>query len=527
MTTTGTERLISADDHVDLSHDRVKAHLASKFHDDYDAGIAEFAGSMKSTASIVANQRWREQEGLEPDPTVSMGEQPEARGERAGPVTPMPRARLADMDADGVEVSSSYCEVSSFRYLYLIKNGWKESTRAFNGALAEFALRRPEAPGRLVPDPDPRHRRRGRRGAMGGVGGLQVAAASGVPRRARPARLLGRSGTTPLWAAIQETELPICCHIGMNTQLDDLARRDPTPQKGIFVPMVPLSAAEALGMWVMGGVFERFPRLKVVFVEPGLGWVSWWLYIVDDMNSRQGYDFPAITELPSHYFRRNVFLTFIDEPDAIQHAHDRLGHREHHVVVGLPAPGVELAELACDSSRRCSTAFPTTSASSSSAATPPASGTSERAAAGVDGDGSGLGVDLREDLADDLRRLVRGQLLAALGFGHLVGERLDRRVAADEHVTQRFGARGGVVERLDRLGHVLGVLGDGVDDRHRLLATRRGRHRVATRRDPAGGPTWRALRCSHPRPGATSSSWDPTPPLPRHRCRRRARDDRP
>ena len=33
----------------------------------------------------------------------------------------------------------------------------------------------------------------------------------------------------------------------------------------------------------------------------------------------------AITELPSHYCRQNVFLTFVDEPDAVRHAHDRLG----------------------------------------------------------------------------------------------------------------------------------------------------------------------------------------------------------
>ena len=72
MTTTTEERLISADDHVDLTHDRVKAHLAPKFHDAYDAGIANYRATMTSTASIVANQRWREQEGLEPDPTVSM-----------------------------------------------------------------------------------------------------------------------------------------------------------------------------------------------------------------------------------------------------------------------------------------------------------------------------------------------------------------------------------------------------------------------------------------------------------------------
>ena len=39
---------------------------------------------MKSTASIEANQRWREQEGLQPDPTVSIGEESKARRESAG-----------------------------------------------------------------------------------------------------------------------------------------------------------------------------------------------------------------------------------------------------------------------------------------------------------------------------------------------------------------------------------------------------------------------------------------------------------
>ena len=99
--------------------------------------------------------------------------------------------------------------------------------------------------------------------------------------------------------------------------LDDLVARDPTPGSAVMVPMAALSTGEALGMWIMGGVFERFPGLKVVFVEPGLGWIAWWLFITDDMVTRQGYDLPAITELPSFYFHRNVFVTFIDETDAI------------------------------------------------------------------------------------------------------------------------------------------------------------------------------------------------------------------
>jgi predicted TIM-barrel fold metal-dependent hydrolase len=129
----------------------------------------------------------------------------------------------------------------------------------------------------------------------------------------------------PLWRAISETGLPVCFHIGLNTQLEGLAERDPTPQKGIFVPMVALSTAEPLGMWVLTGVLERFPELKIVFVEPGVGWVAWWLYIVDDLAARQGYEFPGLQKAPSEYFRQNINVTFIDEPDVVKYAHDIIG----------------------------------------------------------------------------------------------------------------------------------------------------------------------------------------------------------
>ena len=39
MATMTGERLISADDHVDLTHDAVEANLASKYHDAYDTAL--------------------------------------------------------------------------------------------------------------------------------------------------------------------------------------------------------------------------------------------------------------------------------------------------------------------------------------------------------------------------------------------------------------------------------------------------------------------------------------------------------
>ena len=262
MATVTHERLISADDHVDLAHDSVKAHLASKYHDAYDAALREFAAIHDEPAlrrgepalARAATSRRAVVTGRD-----GHGPRPHRLRRRRSPDA---KARLADMDRDGVDASVTYCEVSAFRYLYLVRDGRKESTRAFNTALAEFAAEDPTPADRLVPDPDPRRRRR----RSPRCSGRRRAAASRCSFRcSRPSSVSPTTGTRATSRCSPRSRRrgsPICCHIGMNTMLDDLAQRDPTPQKGIFVPMVPLSAAESLGMWIMGGVFEKFPRTQ-------------------------------------------------------------------------------------------------------------------------------------------------------------------------------------------------------------------------------------------------------------------------
>ena len=305
-----TERLISADSHVSVSQDQVKAHLASRYHESYDRAQQAFAERMmQAMGAGRAN-------------SAAMTQNPHAAftraGYREGP------ERLKDMDTDGVDAEVVYSEVSAFRYIGDMKEGAAEATRAFNDVLVEYASADPK---RLVVSYQiPIH------DIDSAVAEVQRVASLGAkslqlplfPSELKlPEYFEGRYH--PLWAAIEETGLPICCHIGLNTNLDDLARRDPTPMKGVMVPMTALSTAEAFGMWILGGVFERFPNLKVVFVEPGLGWVAWYLFIIDDMVKRQGYSFPDIKELPSTYFHRNMWLTYIDEPDAIQLLRHRLG----------------------------------------------------------------------------------------------------------------------------------------------------------------------------------------------------------
>jgi predicted TIM-barrel fold metal-dependent hydrolase len=303
-------RLISSDSHVTVSHDDVKAKLPASLHAEYDDAVAAFAATMRRDSG-QANQ-------------AMMREYDHPAWNRPGKGDP--NERLHDMDTDGVEAEVLYCEVSAYRYLYLLKNGWRDATRAFNDTLHDFSSVDPK---RLVVSYQiPIH---DIDAAIAEVRRVVELGAKSLQLPVYPNELglpeFFDERYDPLWATIQETDLPICCHIGLNTNLDDLARRDPTPQRGVMVPMVALSTAEAFGMWMLSGVLERFPRLKLVFVEPGVGWVAWYLFIIDDMATRQKYDFPAIKELPSFYFHRNISLTYIDEPDAVQLLRHRIGVR--------------------------------------------------------------------------------------------------------------------------------------------------------------------------------------------------------
>lgn len=296
----GNERIISADSHVRITHEAVKQHLPAAMHDSYDAAVGRIGGGGVATRP-----------GMNVMPDWIKG----TRNGIGREGNHDPKARLADMDLDGVDVEVLYCEFSAFRYLYLIDGGWKEATRAFNDTLFAFQA---EDPSRLISSFQiPLH-------------DLDIA----IDEVHRVAAEGGRSLQLPvhpvelglpdyhdrsydrLWAAIQEVDLPACLHIGL-APITVYEEPEPAHAQGVIQPLAAMWTSVQYGNFILSGVFERFPRLRIVFVEPGVGWVPWWLNAVDRKVRDIGYSFPDITELPSFYFHRNVFLTFIDEPFAV------------------------------------------------------------------------------------------------------------------------------------------------------------------------------------------------------------------
>ena len=80
------------------------------------------------------------------------------------------------------------------------------------------------------------------------------------------------------------------------------------------------SRCDLVGTFVLGGVFERHPRLRLVCVEADAGWVPHFMYRMDHAYERHRYWLPAgaLTKMPSEYFREHVYTTFQDDWVAFQ-----------------------------------------------------------------------------------------------------------------------------------------------------------------------------------------------------------------
>jgi predicted TIM-barrel fold metal-dependent hydrolase len=295
------------DSHYRVTVDILKEALPARLHDAVDQ-----ANRLVEAPKLAAMQR-------RGTPPLGLGSYLHEAARHPGYSDP--KARLAAMDLDGVDVEILFSDLSAFRIFGKMLDGWKETARAFADISSAFAA---EDPNRLLVAYQLPLRE------------IDVAVselerlvtdhgARTVHLPTKPSSLglpdYHHERYDPLWARLQELDMPVCLHLGVEDEYWEIASRDPTPQLGVFTSQPALRLSEQLGMLLLSGLFERFPGLKFVLVEPGMGWVPFYLDGLDRMLTH-GYEFPGLTKKPSDYFHSNIFLTFMDEQRGVNMRHD-------------------------------------------------------------------------------------------------------------------------------------------------------------------------------------------------------------
>ena len=157
--------------------------------------------------------------------------------------------------------------------------------------------------------------------------------------------LLGDHHWDPLWNVATDTGLPISFHIGSGDFTDGF-----TPERlKVDGPEVTyartsttlfLSNGLQMADLLVSGVLPRFPELKFVSVESGIGWVPFCLESVDyhflaaDVPSAR----PEFTMLPSEYFRRQVYACYWFEKIAPRKLIDDIGEDNILFETDFPHP---------------------------------------------------------------------------------------------------------------------------------------------------------------------------------------------
>jgi uncharacterized protein len=82
----------------------------------------------------------------------------------------------------------------------------------------------------------------------------------------------------------------------------------------------PVDMMNSMTFLLGGGVCERYPELKVVFLEANGGWVVPWLERLDHHYEVFTWDVPWLKMKPSEYFRRQCWISFDTDESTLAHA---------------------------------------------------------------------------------------------------------------------------------------------------------------------------------------------------------------
>ncbi len=113
----------------------------------------------------------------------------------------------------------------------------------------------------------------------------------------------------PLWDALEDMDLAVHFHLGTLPLTRGLRR-----ELMVFISVNKSMMSEPIASFIFSGALQRHPKLKIVSVESGIGWMAFLVRWMDATFHKHRYHLESpLGEPPSFYFHRQVFGTFIDD----------------------------------------------------------------------------------------------------------------------------------------------------------------------------------------------------------------------
>lgn len=155
----------------------------------------------------------------------------------------------------------------------------------------------------------------------------------------------------PIYAACAELDLPVVLHVGGDAAPDALTTTAPAGNPSTFTEyaaMLPAPVMTHLVSFILHGVFERFPGLRLLVVGAGAAWLPALFWRLDGNWRGLRREVPWVRRHPSEYFLESVRVTpwpldLAEDPDRYGRALGAFGPAQDFLLYasGYPERGYD------------------------------------------------------------------------------------------------------------------------------------------------------------------------------------------
>ena len=320
--------VIDADGHVNEGDVDLSSRLPEKWRSQAPIRIKDNQGYPRI---LLEGRIWSASQG--PGPGVTGPFTEKARKSRPGMIDPI--ERLKDMDLEGIDVAVIFGTQIALTVNGLMNGEFAAALcHAVNEWLQEYCSADPtrlRAVG-LIPCQAPK----------AAVAELEFLAKAGATSIMLPNNVYGRNMGDPMFNPIYEAaqDIGITLSVHPQTGHDGVPGVSGVMGAGserffkyvyVHITAFPFELMIAMMHMIGEGVFDRYPRLKVGFMEGGAGWLPFWMERLDEHVEKLAPQMPELKRMPSEIIRSNqVVLTCESEESGLDH------------VLGAAGPGTVL-----------------------------------------------------------------------------------------------------------------------------------------------------------------------------------------
>jgi predicted TIM-barrel fold metal-dependent hydrolase len=117
----------------------------------------------------------------------------------------------------------------------------------------------------------------------------------------------------PLFAACDETNTVLACHIGSGTKTPQTS---PDAPDAAAATIIFGNSVGSMSDFLYSGVFHRYPNLKLLYAEAQIGWIPYLLERIDDVwETHRGWSHSQLytKEKPSSVYWDHIYSTFFKD----------------------------------------------------------------------------------------------------------------------------------------------------------------------------------------------------------------------